>query len=146
MDAYIIIGEAKQRKSSTIRALTGVWRKDIFKLATNGNILDTYIQVQSLQEAGLTPQQFISEVNNNQCNAVLTSLRTRAVTGGNFPHCIKYIQEFQNAGWNIKGIAVLGATSLNYNLPLGIQNPIYIPSSDPTNKIASIIRTQWKWL
>lgn len=148
MDAYLIIGHGNQRKSSTIRALTGVCQKDIFEIATNGgNILQTYIQIQSLQEASIAPQQFISEVSNSNCDSVLTSLRVGSMKNV-YPYCVSYIQAFQNAGWNIRGIVVLGLSNLphGYNLPQGVPVPIFIGNILPTNQIASIVRNQWNWL
>ncbi len=148
-DIYIIIGGKNTRKSSTIRALTGAHSKGIYQIKTANNVLDTYVQISSLQESKITPQDFIKTINSSNANHVILSLWINASKKyvNQHPHGVNYIDEFIKAGWEIKQITVLGAANLP-NLPNNAPHPNYIQNAQnmPSNQIASQIRSIWNWL
>ena len=158
-NVYAILGESNTRKSSTVRALTGVpMQYDAWSVATTsptGNI-DVYVQIQALQEAKINAQDFVKKIANvdqyriklgfRPIDDILVPLRISAVHG--FPDGTDYLQHFALAGWNIRQIVVLGTTTLLSPLPAGAPTPNSIPHSTtiPVNQIASLIRGWWNWL
>ena len=143
-DVYVIMGDKNTRKSSTIRALTGVYNKGVYEIAIQGGqVIDVFVQISSLQESGISPQEFIKETKNYQ--HILLSLWI--LSGNGQPDGLTYIQDFINAGWDIREIVVLGMNNLPYNLPTNAPKPKYIQNSInlPANQIASQIRNWWKW-
>ena len=145
-DVFIIMGDRNTRKSATIRALTGAFRKGEYQVATHIINMDVFVQISSLQESGISTQDFIREANQNSCINVLVSLWIHQ--GNGQPNGLTYIQDFLNAGWNLRDIVVLGINNLPYNLPTGSSNPNFIPNSQnlPANQIASQIRGWWQWI
>ncbi len=144
---FIILGGRNTRKSSTIRALTGVSRENIYQVAIQRGIIDVFVKISSLQESKISPEDFISEVNQNRYQNVLVSLWI--ARSGQQPDGNVYIQNFLRTGWNIREIVVLGRDSLPYNnLPQGLPEPRFILNSRemPVNQIASQIRERWQWL
>ncbi|MFH1010934.1 MAG: hypothetical protein V1784_06850 [bacterium] len=143
---YIVIGEAETRKSSCIRALSGVCRRKSYEIATqNAGDIDIYIPgTSSLQERGISPDDFMDEVKRNSSENVLMSLWISATSTQPDGHT--YIQRFITSGWSIKEIVVLGENHLN--LPANCPHPHFIPKSPimPANAIAAQIREQWQWL
>jgi len=148
-DIFIIAGNASTRKSSTIRALTGASQRTIRQVETLHGVIDIFVQISSLQESNVSPQEFIDIIADHNCGYVLLSLWvTNPQNINQQPDSLTYIQEFQNVGWNIRGIVVLGDASLPYVLPQNIPIPTFIPNSRnlPNNAIASQIRHAWQWL
>ena len=146
-DVYVIMGDRNAKKSATIRALTGAFRKGLYQVATqNAGVIDIFVQISSLQESRIPPQAFIQQVQRGNYQYVLVSLWISQ--GNGRPNGLTYIHSFLNAGWNIQAIVVLGTNVLPYNLPRRIPNPNFIPNSQnlPANQIASQIRGRWQWL
>ena len=146
-DAYVIMGDRNTRKSSTIRALTGAFQRGLYRVATqNAGVIDIFVQISALQESGISPQQFIQQVGQNNYQYVLVSLWISQ--GNGQPNGQTYIQYFLYAGWNILAIVVLGTNRLPYFLPRNTPPPRFIPNSQalPANQISSQIRTWWQWL
>jgi len=144
-DVWVIMGHAAVGKSSTIRALTGVWRLGKTNVQTvQGTLNDIFIQVRSLQEKGIKPSDFI--IVHNSDRYILLSLRINSRT--QYPNGLRYIQAFINNNWRIREIIVLGTNVLPYNLPRSIPTPMFIPNSKntPANQIAHQIRGIWNWL
>jgi len=143
IEAYIVMGNQKVKKSSTIRALTGAYWNGVYDVATNNNIIKMFIQIRSLQENKIQPQAFINKTQQSGCNYVLLALRIG--TNG-----ISYLHDFSNAGWNIRGIAVLNQEKGALILPsiVRVEREIYIPNTVdmPSNKIAYMLRSDWGWI
>jgi hypothetical protein len=159
-NVYAILGESDTRKSSTVRALTGVpMQYDAWSVATptspTGSI-DVYVQIKALQEAEISAQDFVEKIDNvdqyrikhghRPVGDILIPLRISTVNG--FPDGTVYLQHFALAGWNIKQIVVLGAAALPIALPVGVPAHLisYPTAIPPTNQIASYIRGWWNWL
>ncbi len=146
-DVYVIMGDRNTRKSATIRALTGAFKRGLYRVATqNVGVIDIFVQISSLQESRIPPQNFIQQVQQSNYQYVLVSLWI--FQSNRQPNGLTYIQSFLNAGWNIQAIVVLGTDRLPYNLPADTPNPNFIPNSQnlPANQIASQIRGWWQWL
>lgn len=141
-DIYVIMGDSNSRKSSTIRALTGVARKRSYDISTTNGIIETYISISSLQESKTSPKAFLKEVNSMGCKNVLVSLWIR--NGKSLPKGRKYLDKFTKSGWNIKPIAVLGSTLPN--LPQRYSVKSIKSKKRPSNEIASEVRKMWNWL
>ena len=143
-NVFIVLGDINTRKSVTIRALTGVYNKRVMQVATQAGNIDIFVQIQSLQESEITPQNFLTEIANR--TNVLVPLWVSPGKGQ--PDGLQYIKTFINNGCTISQIVVLGTNNLPYNLPAGLPNPLFIPNSRtiPPNKIAHQIRRHWGWL
>jgi len=144
-EVWIIMGDSNTKKSATIRALTGAFRKNHYDISTTKGILrNVYIEIRSLQEAKIEPKEFISKHNNDKF--ILLSLWINS--SNRYPDGIDYINEFIRNRWIIKEIVVLGRNQNNmpYKLPTNV-SVRYIPNTNiPANKIAHEIRNWWNWL
>lgn len=151
MQAYIIVGEASAGKSSVVRALSGVRNSDERLMArTSGHRFSLWAKDSSLQEARITPQEYIREARRRNKDAVLLTLWPRAVRprSGNphrFPNAHGYIQEFLLAGWRIQDVVTL-------NNPPGLTLPAGVTSTNfnnvhtnPFNVFTASIRANWNW-
>lgn len=149
-DIYVVLGYANCRKSSTVRALTGASRRGMFSIATAAGISDFFVQITSLQEAGIMPATFSQEMRQRNSQNILTSLWITERTYGatTYPAGIEYFREFLAQGWTVRGVSVLGANTLPYQLPTGCPVPNYVvnPAQMANNQIASQIRNWWHWV
>jgi len=146
-NVYLILGDSHTRKSSTIRALTGAYNKRIYEIATQNGNIEAYVQISSLQESQISPEDFINSEDIENVENILVSLWIQG-RGNNIPNGLGYIQSFIQSGWNIiNPIIVLGTNNLPFVLPQNIQ-PSFIEDSPilPANAIANRIRDQWNWL
>ncbi len=143
---YAIIGDGSTRKSSTSRALTGVGQRKQVSVATVSGPLDIFVCIQSLQEAGISPQAFIAEVTNGGYQNALVTLWDSP--GNGHPAGSTYLQDFANAGWSIQQIVVLGVSQLLHPLSNAMPQPNYVANATaiPVNQIASHARGWWGWL
>lgn len=142
---WIVMGNAQVGKSSAIRALTGVYRSGRTDVQTvHGRLNGIFVQVRSLQEKGISPQDFISARDDDEY--ILLALRVNQA--GGCPNGLSYMQAFTGNNWMINRVTVLGTDNLPYNLPQGIPNPLYIRNSGniPANQTAHRIRNAWDWL
>ena len=148
---YIVIGDASAGKSSVVRALSGVRNSDERIMArTGGKKFSLWAKDSSLQEARITPQEYIGEAKLRNTDAVLLTLWPRAVSprSGNpnrFPNAHGYIQEFLNEGWSIQDVVTL-------NNPLTLSLPPKLSSTNfnnvhtnPFNVFVASIRANWNW-
>ena len=124
-NVYVILGDSNTRKSSTMRALTGVRQEsDSWEMATGAKGVDIfYIRTMSLQEAGITPQVFVKTINQLVVSNIFISLRIKPSKRAfkNYPAGVDYLDAFKRAKWNIKPLFVLGNPSQPVSLPLIMQ-------------------------
>ena len=144
-EVQIIMGDSKVRKSSTIRALTGVFRSSRPQIkTTDGLVINVFVQIRALQEVAITPEEFIKKHDSEEY--ILLGLR---INGGHRnPSGLEYIEKFRSHGWNIKDIYVLGRelSDLPFSLPHDISAYSIKDSNIPANEIACKIRERWGWL
>jgi len=147
-DVYVILGNGNTRKSSTIRALTGVAGRQVqFNVARlNQPIIPVFVSAAALQEKNQGPQAFIQLINGKDYQHALIALRDRPAN--HQPAGADYVTAFMQAGWGIAQTVLLGAQALRYPLPQGAPIPQSIPTSAsmPANQIASIVRSWWYWV
>jgi hypothetical protein len=152
MKLYIIIGEENSRKSSTIRALTGAWNTNKFKIAVTDQRkeITIYVKTTSFQEAnrGVYPNDAIIELTNCGCDYALICLWKNSAnhpkTKKIMPDYAAYIKDFIQAGFSIQFPKIFlekGNNFLNLSPDIQINNINKVPS----NEIASIIRTNWNF-
>lgn len=151
MDAFVLIGSANTRKSSICRSLTGCFNRsyrDI--LATNNNTLDIYARVSSLQESETTPADFYQEASNTRQNNVLFALWPNAHTKKPtlYPDADTYLQYFQQQGWNIRKIAILGSNNnmLSTTFATGVLQTFPNTRADPINLSSMNVRNHFNWI
>jgi len=146
---YVILGDANTRKSSTVRALTGVARRRSVTVGTTVGDIDVFVQVSSLQESEIMPADFISEMTSAGHQNIVVTLwvSSRVTSTGTYPQGIVYLQEFIAAGWTLAQIVVLGASTFS-GAPPATPAPHFIPNSrtTPVNRIAAQVRSWWGWL
>ena len=149
-NVYVVLGEANARKSSTARTLTGVPQRKCVTVATNSGDIDIFVQISSLQESKITPDDFINEMTSGGYDNVLVTLwiSQRFTSTGVYPAGVDYLHAFVAAGWNIAQIVVLGTSTLPSALPASAPSPNFIPNSwsTPVNQIASQVRAWWGWV
>ena len=145
-NVYIIIGNAKTRKSSTIRALTGVYRSIMRRVAISTvTTVNMFVQVISLQEDNISSKKIIEKHNSDEY--ILLSLRLNHANG--LPSGLDYINDFLSNHWNIQQIVVLGHAPQTIAFPNQITNINSfwsINDNTATNSIANQIRRWWGWL
>lgn len=152
MDAFIVIGNESTGKSSIVRSLTGIRNSDerLIKFSS-GNIYKLWAKDSSLQEARITPQEFIQEAVQRNVDAVLLTLWPRQVTPRNpnqgpFPDAGGYIQEFITAQWNIQDIVTIDNPTL-LNIPPNINTRNFNNNhAQPFNILVNTIRAYWSWV
>lgn len=137
---YTILGDANTRKSSTIRALTGVGQHRSALIATVAGFVDVYVEISALQEAGISAARFIRIVTAGGHQNVLVPLRDNPFNGQ--PSGAAYIQAFIAAGWVLQAAVVLGAAALVFPLPASLPPPNAVPNSalSPANQTAATVR------
>lgn len=123
-------------------------RKILQVARADATILDVYVHHASLQEVKMTPDEFVAQVEALNGNPdVLVALRTKSSQNQRFPNAQEYALRFEQAGWQIAGVAALPGgfrDPLTDNAP----QPILMlgPQRMPSNHIANAIRSVWNWL
>ena len=147
MQAYVVIGGPNVRKSSVIRSLTGCFNRNVRNIAlANGQHIQIYARVASLQESKTTAQKFISEAQQSNCSHVVFSMwpHANASNPTQYPDAATYLQAFVAAGWQIHRVAVLGQSSGAVVYP----NQAFFLNSPtaPINLTAQAVRSHFGWL
>lgn len=154
-NVYVILGEANMRKSSTMRCLSGVDRKNVYKIQhANGNIRDTFVQITSLQEADCTESEFVTYVTQNvkkPYEDIFICLRINNLihpkTKRQLNRAEDYINHFKNIKWNI--VAIVDFQDANNTVQLGnITSTLTLTDThkDPANYTASIVKNHFNWI
>lgn len=146
---YIITGAPDARKSSVIRALTGIRDTKTFDIQYLEGKEKTHVMVVSCNEKGstkfpngLTPQQLIDYFKNLDKNVTSVILPIRSIKPKfNLPLASEYIQALANAGFEIAKVAMFNDEIL---LPNGIQGEVFTLTKEiPSNLTASKLREFW---
>ena len=153
--AWVLLGEANTRKSTTSRLLTGIdrWEGQVGVMDWQGKERWMRSLVSAAQEAKRTPKELLDELNGKNHwqgefdtvrNAVLV-LRYDAFNG--CPDGKMYIHDFVNDGWVIQCVVSLGEPARDWVRLSGFQF-LEIPNSAslPSNAVAAKVRTAFGWL
>lgn len=146
MDVYVIAGNTQTRKSSSIRALTGVWGRRTTQVRTReGADISIYVQIQSLEEEGIDANQFILRVEQAQPHATHVLVPVRV--GG----AIDHIDAFREHGWNMADVVVFGQTwpvggrwadlTVDFHPSLAMPHTANVPANDTAHRL----RSRWGW-
>jgi hypothetical protein len=148
MKIYAITGAPNTRKSSVIRALTGVRNTTTFQIQFSIRVISSHVMVTSCNEInygefpnGISPEQLIELINNlpTSVEAVIIALRSSRPVNGILADV--YIERLQQAGFQIMPVIMFNDP---IPLPQGIQG-ISLDSNNriPSNQTASEIRKIW---
>ena len=153
---FILLGNQNTRKSSTIRALTGIYRESYYLVETYPGQIMVYAKSSSLQESRVQPQDFIVKMTKAKYDSALIALwihdhhYTNPATGLTeyFPIGSDYIAAFINANLIIQELVVLGASQLATPLPKNCPSPHFVAGSATlaANEISCTIRHWWNWM
>lgn len=145
---FIITGAPNDRKSSTIRALTGVHNGKSFKVDINGVDENVYVMTTSPNEVksvefpnGISPNELVKLIKSfkDETKVILPIRAIKPLHG--LPTADEYIKVLYSAGFNIATVAMY---NINVALPEGITD-ILVSNTRNTaaNKLASILRKIW---
>jgi hypothetical protein len=148
MKIYTITGAPNTRKSSVIRALTGVRNTATFDVQFVSGIIKTHVMVTSANEIryarfpnGISPEQLIDIINNlpSDVKAVIIALRSSRPVNGILADV--YIERLHQAGFQIMPVVMFNDL---IPLPRGVQG-ITLNSNNtiPSNLTAAEIRKIW---
>ncbi len=145
VNVYLLMGEAEARKSSSIRCLTGLFKKRTCEIElTTKEEIEVYAMMQALQEAKVDPDSFVKLVKKGKYSNVLVPLRIKRAN--RCPAGLEYVEKFLNEGWNVKPIIILGTDRLPYQLASNIVREYIKDSADkPNNRNVKKIRRKWGW-
>lgn len=146
---YIITGAPNARKSSVIRALTGIRDTKTFQIQFEEGVRETQVMATSPNELdsmgydnGMTPQQLIDYVKNLNEDVTAAIIPIRSVRPKfNLPVASEYIQALVNAGFEIMPVAMFNDFIA---LPNGVQGEVFASNENiPSNLSASKLRKFW---
>lgn len=146
---YIITGAPNTRKSSVIRALTGVRDSRAFEIQFEHGIVNTYIFLTSRNEIryrnqpnAVSPEELVTFLNNldSTIEAVIIPLRSTNPVNGIFAET--YIDVLNNNGFEIDTLVMFNTTVI---LPGNIDGELLLSNSTiPSNLTTSKVRKIWK--
>ena len=148
---YIITGAPNVRKSSVIRALTGVFLTDTFQIQFENDTTPTQTHVMiaspneiksTVYEQGMTIQQLFDYLNNLNENDTAVILPIRSANPKfNLPVASEYIQALHNEGFEIAEVAMFNEA---IPLPNGVNGTLFNNTQNtPSNQTASEVRKLW---
>ena len=148
---YIITGAPNVRKSSVIRALTGVFLTDTFQIQFENDTTPTQTHVMiaspneiksTVYEQGMTIQQLFDYLNNLNENDTAVILPIRSANPKfNLPVASEYIQALHNEGFEIAEVAMFNEA---ITLPNGVNGTLFNNTQNtPSNQTASEVRKLW---
>jgi len=145
---FIITGAPNDRKSSTIRALTGVYNGKSFEVEINGVTEKVYVMTTSPNEVvskslpnGINPKDLVKLIKERKDESkIILPIRAIKPLKG-LPAADVYIKTLHDAGFEIATIAMF---NINLNLPNGVTGTL-ISNTGTTaaNKLASKLRKLW---
>ena len=147
MEIYIITGAPDTRKSSVIRALTGVRDSKEFRISFTNVRKQVWVETTSPNEMGNTnhpmgidPEELISYLRSKNVETVILPLRSSNTRFG-LPLADVYIQHLHAGGFTIHTVVMFNTT---VPLPVGIASSLITGTiGTPSNEIANSIRNIW---
>ncbi len=147
MDAYILIGNPNTRKASVVRSLSGCFNRSVRDILPQGAKapVRVYARVGALQDTRTAPDDFLREVADKRCAAVLFCLSpsARPHEPELYPDAQGYVTQLKAAGWRIRSIAVLGQNAGGVHSPK-LQQFIQAGIT-PINVTAQAVRAHFGW-
>lgn len=148
VDLYTVIGNARTRKSTLVRCLSGCFNRSVRDIqpATGRAAFRLYARAGSLQETRTRPLDFAEEAERQRCEAVLCCLSPSAhlLHREDCPDAAAYLRQFEARGWRVRAIAVLGQNAG------GVRSPrlLHYPNATtlPINLTAHSVRQHFGWL
>ena len=146
---YIITGAPNVRKSSVIRALTGIRDTKTFQIQFQEGIIKTHVMATSPNElsiasyrTGMTAQQLIDYLNNLHEDETAVILPIRSIEPNfDLPLASEYVEELVYAGFEIAEVAMFNEA---IPLPNGVQGTVLMSNENiPSNLTASKLRKIW---
>ncbi len=142
---FVIIGHGRCGKSSTVRALTGVYRHASIKLKTEEEEIRISVFPQSAQEAEKSPADVLSDIEKyEEDQNVLIVLRFH-------PYKVRfsakdYLEEISKRHQVKEVVFMSSEDSTGYFIHEGVKpNVINRSFSRAINENASMIRRFWNW-
>ena len=146
---YLITGAPNVRKSSVIRALTGIRDTKTFQIQFQEGIIKTHVMATSPNElsiasyrTGMTAQQLIDYLNNLHEDETAVILPIRSIEPNfDLPLASEYVEELVYAGFEIAEVAMFNEA---IPLPNGVQGTVLMSNENiPSNLTASKLRKLW---
>jgi hypothetical protein len=145
---FIITGAPNDRKSSTIRALTGVNNGKSFEVEINGSAEKVYVMTTSPNEVvskslpnGINSKDLVKLIKGikDETKIILPIRAIKPLKG--LPAADVYIKAFHDAGFELATIAMY---NINVNLPKGVTGTLINNTRTvAANKLASMLRKLW---
>jgi hypothetical protein len=145
---YVITGAPNDRKSSTIRALTGVYNGKSFEVEINGTTEKVYVMTTSPNEVesklspnGISPKDLVKLIKGlkDETKIILPIRAIKPLKG--LPAADVYIKALHDAGFELATIAMYNIT---ISLPHGVTGTlINNTGTTAANKLASKLRKLW---
>ncbi len=149
MIIYVIAGAPNVRKSSVIRALTGIRDTRTFQIQFQEGVKKTFVMATSPNELdsmgyskGMSPKQLIEYLRNLNEEITAAIIPIRSVNPKfNLPVASEYIQELVKAGFEINDVAMFNEV---IPLPNGVSGTVLMSNQNiPSNLTASKLRQNW---
>lgn len=151
MKLYIITGAPNTRKSSVIRALTGVRDSRAFDVQFELGIVKTFVFLTSRNEIryrnqpnAVSPEELVTFLNNldSTIEAVIIPLRSSNPVNGIYAET--YIEHLNNEGFSINTVVMFNSA---VNLPSNVDGELLMSNNTiPSNLTASRVRKIWRIL
>jgi hypothetical protein len=149
MMIYVITDAPNVRKSSVIRALTGIRDTRTFQIQFQEGVRKTHVKATSPNELdsmgydnGISPLQLIEYLKNLNEDITAAIIPIRSVNPKfNLPVASEYIRELANADFEIAKVAMFNEA---IPLPNGILGTVLMSNENiPSNLTASKLRKIW---
>lgn len=145
---FVITGAPNDRKSSTIRALTGVHNGKSFEVEINGATEKIYVMTTSPNEVvskslpnGISPKDLVKLIKGlkDESKIILPIRAIKPLEG--LPTADVYIEALSYAGFEIATVAMYNT---KVSLPTGVSGTLFNNTRTvAANKLASKLRKLW---
>jgi len=142
---FLIFGDGAVGKSSTIRALTGLFRggECAVHLSQPQGIHEFWVEVRSLQEKEWSPEKAVALLEDKDCEFGLIALRQSEWNAQ--PAGFEFVHALKEAGHEVAGSCVIGPLTDPALLKLGDKTTHLDSEKTPeaANFRASVLRELW---
>ena len=150
MEIYIITGAPDAKKSSVIRALTGVRDSKQFNVTFKHGVKSVWIETTSPNEIsstkfpkGISPNELIKYLKSKKVDAVIIPLRSSSSKFA-LPLADVYINKLNGVGFTIHKVIMF---NISIAVPMGVSSDlVHNTKNAPANELANYIRKIWEIL